>query len=621
MLKNVLFIILLTIGWNSLASTYGSKPLDQFFFQLMNLDYSSARITASSFKDPTLRPEALQLVNVLELAGQEPIKLLAAGGAKQSSLVQAISALSYGYQELYTSVYSSKPFSDFKRAFSLAEEIQNIPLKKLSLLAILEVFHFQVVLANDEYESYLNTFKSLIVDKSDSYWFKIHEIHFILQNVNETNIPTDFFESFEVLMNQFSEKHKFWPNYLSKRAIYLEVLKQQEKAKEMHLQAISYISKEPFLKYIKFRSFIRISEISRRQNEPARALSYLDSASVYIDKANTLKGNYYIHYYASRNHYLLGDYKKAFEASDSAIIASVKLDYQKNSLELGQLNVKYQTNEKDKQLLISEQKEKQNRNIAYGLGGSLLSVSLIAFLLFKNTKKKQRIAEQEKELEIQKTEKILKEQELTTIDAMIEGQEKERQRLASDLHDSVGATLSAARLQFDHISKNKDNLGKLNELFEKTGSLLDDAYNEVRSMAHLKNSGVIAKNGLLPAVEKLAKNASGTNKLKVEVEDFGLEDRLENTLEITIFRIIQELVTNVIKHANASEATISITQHQDSLNIIVEDNGKGFDAQKFQQKEGMGLSGIERRIEHLEGTLEVDSTLGKGTSVLIDIPL
>jgi len=278
---------------------------------------------------------------------------------------------------------------------------------------------------------------------------------------------------------------------------------------------------------------------------------------------------------------------------------------------------------KQREMFIDGQelRNEKNKKITYGFGGASGLIAIIAFLLFKNTKRKQRIAEQEKEIEIQKTEKILKEQELTTIDAMIEGQEKERQRLASDLHDSVGATLSAARLQFDHINKNKDKLDTLAAMFEKTGSLLDEAYNEVRSMAHLKNSGVIAKNGLLPAVEKLAKNASGTNKLKVEVQDFGLENRLENSLEITIFRIIQELVTNVIKHANASEATISITQHKDSLNIIVEDNGRGFDAQKFQQKEGMGLSGIERRIEHLEGTLEVDSSPGNGTSVLIDIPL
>jgi hypothetical protein len=140
-------------------------------------------------------------------------------------------------------------------------------------------------------------------------------------------------------------------------------------------------------------------------------------------------------------------------------------------------------------------------------------------------------------------------------------------------------------------------------------------------MAHLKNSGVIAKKGLLPAIEKLANNASATNKLQVEVQDFGLNNRLENSIEITVFRIIQELVTNVIKHAKASEASISITRHKTSLNIIVEDNGCGFDGLNIQKEEGMGLSSIERRVEHLEGIMEVDSNIGHGTSILIDIPL
>ena len=126
---------------------------------------------------------------------------------------------------------------------------------------------------------------------------------------------------------------------------------------------------------------------------------------------------------------------------------------------------------------------------------------------------------------------------------------------------------------------------------------------------------------MLPAVEKLAANASLSNELLIEVQDFGLEERLENSMEIFIFRIIQELVSNIIKHAKAFEASISITQHEDLLSIIVEDNGLGFNAKKLPKKKGMGLSSIERRIEHLEGTLEVDSTPGKGTSILIDIPL
>ncbi|MCG2420020.1 histidine kinase [Aequorivita sp. F47161] len=268
-----------------------------------------------------------------------------------------------------------------------------------------------------------------------------------------------------------------------------------------------------------------------------------------------------------------------------------------------------------------KQKEIQQRNLWIGASALVVVLSLISYLVFKNTKRKQYIAEQQREIEIQKTEKILKEQELTTIDAMIAGQEKERERMASDLHDSVGATLAAVKLQFGHLKNNKGKLQNEDELFEKTSMLLDEAYTEIRAMAHLKNSGVIAKNGLLPAVEKLAKNASATTALTIEVQDFGLDERLENSMEIAVFRIIQELVTNIIKHSKASEASISITQHTDLLSIIVEDNGQGFNPKLIHEKEGMGLSNIERRVEHIEGSMEVDSTKGRGTTILIDIPI
>ena len=248
--------------------------------------------------------------------------------------------------------------------------------------------------------------------------------------------------------------------------------------------------------------------------------------------------------------------------------------------------------------------------------------SLLTFLLYKNTRRKQLIAEQEREIEIRKAEKVMKDQELNTINAMIEGQEKERQGIASDLHDSVGATLSAARLQFEHLQKHSGSLENEKELFLKTGDLLNDAYQKVRSIAHVKNHGVIAKNGLLPAIRKLAKSASLADQLTVDVYDFGLTERIDNSLEINIFRIIQELVTNVIKHANATEANISITQLDKKINIIVEDNGKGFYARDMVLKDnGMGLSSIEKRVEHLEGSMDIDSTLGKGTNIIIDIPV
>ncbi|MAN59961.1 MAG: hypothetical protein CMC08_09030 [Flavobacteriaceae bacterium] len=327
------------------------------------------------------------------------------------------------------------------------------------------------------------------------------------------------------------------------------------------------------------------------------------------------------HYYGSVIDTLDNDYRNAFQ---KLILYNRTRDsireYRYNDL-LNELEVKFQTSEKERQLLVEKEQRKKTQYLALGLAGLLLFGSVIAVLLYRNTKRKQYIAEQQREIERQKAEKILKEQELTSIDAMIAGQEKERQRLAGDLHDSVGATLAAAKLQFSHLHALSTQEDNTTELFEKTGNLLDAAYTEIRNMAHLKNSGVFAKDSLLPAINKFAKNASSVQNLNIEVQDFGMEERLDNVLEIALFRIVQELVTNIIKHAQATEASISLTRHADHLNLMVEDNGIGFKLQTAFGNEGMGLSNIEKRIMHLEGTLEVDSSPENGTTIIIDIPI
>ena len=131
----------------------------------------------------------------------------------------------------------------------------------------------------------------------------------------------------------------------------------------------------------------------------------------------------------------------------------------------------------------------------------------------------------------------------------------------------------------------------------------------------------MANQGLLPAIKRLAQKASSANNLTIDVQDYGLEERLDNSLEITIFRMIQELITNSIKHAQASEIHISLTNHDSLLNIIIEDNGKGFNPKKTRNKDGIGLRSIEKRVEHLEGTFEIDSTKGKGTNIIINLPI
>ena len=334
--------------------------------------------------------------------------------------------------------------------------------------------------------------------------------------------------------------------------------------------------------------------------------------------------------------YLYKTYKKE-NLLDSSLYFLEKKNNLNDSLKLieranavSEIITKYQTLEKEKQILtlennnlLNEAKAQNNRNLFLGSIIVLGIGIIIGVLTYKNTKRKQRIAEQEREIQIQKTEKILKEQELASIDAMLAGQEKERQRLANDLHDSLGGTLATVKLHFEHLKNNRDNpkADNVEELYAKTDNLLNEAYQKVRTIAHEKNSGVMANQGLLPAIKNLAKKVSYGNHLTIDIQDYGLEQRLDNHIEITIFRIIQELITNIIKHANATEIQISLTNHDAMLNIIVEDNGKGFDAKKLPQKEGMGLATIEKRIEHLEGSFEIDATPGKGTNIIINIPI
>ena len=139
-------------------------------------------------------------------------------------------------------------------------------------------------------------------------------------------------------------------------------------------------------------------------------------------------------------------------------------------------------------------------------------------------------------------------------------------------------------------------------------------------MAHAKNAGVIANQGLLIAVKLMAEKISSANALQIEVIDYGMERRLENSLEIALFRVIQELVTHIIKHAQASYTTINISQDEEDITILIEDNGIGMNISQIDMQKGMGLHSIKTRIEHLEGSFTIDSTPTKGTTIIINIP-
>ncbi len=366
-----------------------------------------------------------------------------------------------------------------------------------------------------------------------------------------------------------------------------------------------------------FGILVNISAIYIKWDESQMALKYLYEAKEIKLPLKNRKD--YILYYdkLAKSHVLQNNKDSIFyylAMKDRAEKYAKTLEQAKT---VSELETKYQTAKKEKQILEERQKSRTTRNWLIAASLALIFGSGIAILLQKNTTKKRQLAEKEALLKQERVDNLLKEQELVSIDAMIEGQEKERQRVANELHDDLGSLMATIKLHFDNAK-----VSKKDPALQNAQKLLEEAYQKVRGMAHSKNSGVMSDQGLLPAIKKMAKVITETNALKVSVEDFGMGDRLENSLELNLFRMVQELVANVIKHAEATQVTIQLTQHEDNLNIIIEDNGKGFDRSKVDtSKTGMGLTTIEKRVEHLEGNFTVDSVLGKGTAILIDIPV
>nr|WP_321227701.1 sensor histidine kinase [uncultured Psychroserpens sp.] len=366
----------------------------------------------------------------------------------------------------------------------------------------------------------------------------------------------------------------------------------------------------------KFNLYLNTGYAYLEKKDYKKALEYFFTAdSIKISKLN-LTSKKILYGNMDASYYYMKDFENAYKYFNKYDSIKDKIDLAKQNSSIAETEEKYNNEKLRADALELESKRKTNLNLLIASLALLLFGGITAFLINKNLKKRQLLTEQDKELQIQKVATLLKEQELTAIDAMIEGQEKERQIIANDLHDDLGGLMATVKLHFGALQKKQSP-----ELFKKTNNLLDEAYEKIRGIAHAKNSGVLASQGLLKAIKNMANKISDTNNLHIEIIDHGLESRLENSLELTIFRIIQELITNTIKHAEATEMTIQITNHDHKLNIVVEDNGKGFDIKKLSKTSGIGINSIDKRIENLDGNVHIDSKTGKGTSVIIDIPI
>lgn len=403
--------------------------------------------------------------------------------------------------------------------------------------------------------------------------------------------------------------------------VYCEFVNDQKKARYYQNLSLQQSKKRNFAEGMAY-AYVNLASICRNEKKFDEAIeNYRLAQEIKFDNYRT-NFNLIVYQYISDTYRQMENFEKALEYLDKKKALEKEISDQEEVKIIREINTKYETQKKELENQELKIKDQKNKLILYAFLGLFLLFLIIAYFTISNINKKKKIAEQEKFIESQKLENVLKDQELHEIDKMLEGQEKERLKIANDLHDNLGSILATLRLNFQNLYQQKEGIKEdEQEMFAKTDDLIEEAYQKVRGMAHAKNAGVIGSEGLVPAVQNIAKKVAIPNKLKVQVIPFGLTKRLENALEVTLFRMVQEILTNTIKHAEATEITISLTQDEDSINILIEDNGKGFNPKIIDKKDGMGLSNIEKKAEQLNGTFNIDSFEGKGTTIIIDIPI
>ena len=197
--------------------------------------------------------------------------------------------------------------------------------------------------------------------------------------------------------------------------------------------------------------------------------------------------------------------------------------------------------------------------------------------------------------------------------------EAERNRIAKDLHDGLGSLLSGLKLTLRNVNGNAVLSADNTKVFTRALGQLDNTIAEMRRVAHSMMPEALLRFGLSEAIQDYCDGLNETQAVKIKFVEIGKKQHLEKSAEVTLYRIVQELTNNAIKHAAAKMIFIQLGKHDEGLTITVEDDGKGFDTRPL--KKGAGLQNVQSRLDYLKGFFNIESEPGKGTSVTVEMPV
>ncbi|CAH0169100.1 ATP-binding protein [Chryseobacterium sp. Bi04] len=312
----------------------------------------------------------------------------------------------------------------------------------------------------------------------------------------------------------------------------------------------------------------------------------------------------------------MGNAKEALVWEQRYSGLSDSLNTENTKLEINKIESKFNTAEKERKIatLNAEKKQKElevNKKNSYLWGLSLilalaLSLLIFFFILFRKNKK---ISEQ-------KINDIKQKEELSLTKAILDGEERERERIARDLHDGLGGMLAGVKINFSTWSSSHLDAEKDQEFYRILGQL-DSSVSELRHVARNLMPESLLNFGLETALQDLCEFYIRKD-LEIDFQAIGIEKNLPVTIQLNIYRIVQELLANAIKHAEASNILLQCSQSGKSFLITIEDNGKGFEKDIEKTSKSMGLLNLKNRVNYLRGKMEVSSDI-QGTTINIEL--
>mgnify|MGYP001010657561 CR=1 FL=1 len=384
-----------------------------------------------------------------------------------------------------------------------------------------------------------------------------------------------------------------------------------------HQEAEKYFMKGYAIHLHRGDPFYIVSDMSNiavyyaNTNQFQKGITMAEQAILYAEK-NKLDAKINMAYEALfANYKLSGNYKMSAITLEKMLAIKDSIYARTSAQEIAEMNALYET-EKKEHIIAKQRFELTSKNYLL-LGGVLfiLLAGLLFSFIFRNAKNKHTQQLQEERM-VQQDKAAM---------AVLEAEEQERRRIAADLHDGVGQMLTAIKLNLDAVEdKVFPNQPEEKKTMETLRILVDESCKEVRNVSHSIMPNALIKSGLGNAVKDFIEKVP-SDKISIQLHHAGIQENLPSNIEIVVYRVIQECVQNVIKHAEATQLDIAILREADGLHVTIEDNGKGFHVSSLEKADGIGMKNIKSRIDFLKGQLDIDSKPGNGTLIAFYIPI